>query len=107
MAFNPQIKKKILRDRDTGARLPCVMCGACYPFPEAAHIIDKTEWRTSTDGCDRQVNGIPLCPSCHRIFEEHLRPYLFEALEAFGAKGLPESWKQSNKIGKLPTTDEN
>ncbi|MBM3875689.1 MAG: HNH endonuclease [Verrucomicrobia bacterium] len=105
MAFNPQIKETVLHDDKTSERLPCVMCGWRYPFPGAAHIIDKQEWRTGTDGCDRQVDGLPLCPNSHKVFEDHLRPYLCEALEAFGAAGLPKSWKQSNKLGRVP--DEN
>lgn len=96
MAFNPDVKRKIVRDRD-GNHLPCVMCGARYPLPDAVHIIDEKEWKAKL-GCDRQANGIPLCPNCHRVFDEILRPYLYRALEGFGAKDLPQSWRKNNKI---------
>ena len=71
------------------------MCGTGYPLPDAVHIIDEKEWKAKL-GSDRQSNGIPLCPNCHRVFDEVLRPYLHRALKAFG--GVPESWKKSNKI---------
>ena len=95
MAFNPDIKRKIVRDRKTGKHHPCLMCGATYPLPDAVHIVDEKEWKSKL-GCDRQSNGIPLCPNCHRVFDEVLRPYLYRALKEFG--GIPESWKKNNKI---------
>jgi len=95
MAFNSEIKRKIVRDRQTDKHHPCVMCGATYPLPDAVHIIDEKEWKAKV-GCDRQSNGIPLCPNCHRVFDEVLRPYLHRALKEFG--GIPEGWKKSNKI---------
>jgi predicted restriction endonuclease len=73
------------------------MCGTEYPLPDAVHIIDEKEWKERV-GCDRQVNGIPLCPNCHRVFDEVLRPYLYRALEGFGAMNLPFCWKKNNKI---------
>jgi predicted restriction endonuclease len=97
MAFNHEIKRKIVRDRQTDKHHPCVMCGTEYPLPDAVHIIDEKEWKERL-GCDRQANGIPLCPNCHRVFDEVLRLYLSRALEMFGATGLPSSWKKSNKI---------
>jgi predicted restriction endonuclease len=97
MAFNPAVKKKIVRDPTTGKHLPCVMCGSTYPLPDAVHIVDEKEWKEQL-GCDRKVNGIPLCPNCHRVFDEVLRPYLFRALKEFGTTGLPKGWAKSNKI---------
>jgi predicted restriction endonuclease len=97
VAFNPEIKAKIVRDRKTGEHLPCVMCGTRYPLPDAVHIVDEKEWIARV-GSDRQVNGIPLCPNCHRIFDEVLRPYLHKALAEFGSTQLPTSWVQNNKI---------
>lgn len=97
MPFNQGVKKKIVRDRKTGLHRPCVMCGTVYPLPDAVHIIDTKEWKEKV-GEDRQVNGIPLCPNCHRVFDEVLRPYLYRAMDAFGVKGLPASWKASNKL---------
>jgi predicted restriction endonuclease len=97
MAFNPDTKKKIVRDSRTKKHHPCRMCGTTFPCPDAVHIIDEKEWKAKHGG-DRQVNGIPLCPNCHRVFDEFLRPYFYRALEAFGSTNLPESWKKSNKI---------
>lgn len=97
MAFNPDVKRKIVCDRQTDEHLPCVMCGARYPLPDAVHIIDEKEWKAKR-GNDRQCNGIPLCPNCHRVFDEVLRPYLHRALEEFGASNLPVSWKKNNKL---------
>ena len=97
MAFNPDVKRKIVRDK-AGKHRPCVMCGAIYPLPDAVHVIDAKEWKAVHHGCDRQVNGIPLCPNCHRIFDEVLRPYMYRALCAFGATGLPKSWAVNNKL---------
>ena len=97
MAFNPSVKRKIVRDGQSGEHLPCVMCGKSYPLPDAVHIIDEKEWKSKV-GTDRQVNGIPLCPNCHRVFDEILRPYLHRALKAFGCTGLPGSWVKSNEI---------
>lgn len=97
MAFNPDVKRKIVRDRKTKEHLPCVMCGIRYPLPDAVHIVDEKEWKAKV-GCDRQANGIPLCPNCHRVFDEVLRPYLYRALSEFGATGLPNSWSKNNKL---------
>lgn len=96
LAFNPDIKRKIVREVD-GSHRPCHMCGAVYPPPDAVHIIDEKEWK-ATKGRDSQVNGIPLCPNCHRVFDEYLRPKLFQALTLFGSLNLPNSWKRNNKI---------
>ena len=86
------------------------MCGTVFPLPEAAHIIDEKEWKTKV-GADRQVNGMPLCPSCHKVFDDVLRPYLYRALNALGTREIPESWKKSNKSAsvtdeQLPLEDE-
>jgi 5-methylcytosine-specific restriction endonuclease McrA len=100
MAFKRPVQRKILRDKNTGEPLPCVMCGRVFPLPEAAHIIDAKEWIAKV-GTDNQANGIPLCPSCHKIFDEVFRPYLRRALEKFGASGLPKCWIKSNKISEV------
>lgn len=73
------------------------MCGGTYPMSDAVHIIDEKEWIRRI-GHDSKKNGIPLCPNCHRIFDEILRPYLHRALQEFGARDLPDSWKQNNKL---------
>jgi hypothetical protein len=62
-----------------------------------ARPIDKKEWKAQV-GSDRQANGIPLCPNCHRVFDEMLRPYLHRVLDKLGVTGLPKSWRKSNKL---------
>src|SRR3990172_11713394 len=96
MPFNSGVKRLVVRDK-SGKHLPCVMCGKTYPLPDAVHIVDEKEWKSRL-GQDSKVNGIPLCPNCHRIFDEVLRPYLYRALKKFGAKELPNSWSKSNKL---------
>lgn len=95
MPFNHGVKRLIVRDK-SGKRLPCVMCGRTYPLPDAVHIIDEKEWKGEI-GHDSKVNGIPLCPNCHRIFDEELKPHLYKALSQYGCTNLPEGWKKSNK----------
>ena len=97
MAFNQGVKKLIVRDKTTGKHLPCVLCGKTYPLPDAVHIIDEEEWKNKI-GQDNKDNGIPLCPNCHRVFDEVFRPYLYKALSKFGCKHLPNCWKKNNKL---------
>ena len=104
MAFPQTLQKRILRDRETKKPFPCVMCGTTFPLPEAAHIVDGKEW-IQTVGAEQVVNGFPLCPSCHKVYDDVLRPYLFRSLEAFGTKNLPKCWKRSNKVSNV--TDSN
>jgi len=96
MPFNQGVKKLVVRDKD-GKHLPCVMCGRTYPLPDAVHIIDEKEWKSKSTQ-DSKINGIPLCPNCHRVFDEILRPYLYRALKQFGVRGLPKTWQKNNKI---------
>ena len=37
MPFNPDVKRKIVRDKED-KHLPCVTCVAAYPLPDAVHI---------------------------------------------------------------------
>ena len=96
MPFNQGVKRLVVRDK-IGKHLPCVMCGKTYPLPDAVHIIDEKEWKSKL-GQNSKINGIPLCPNCHRVFDEVLRPYLHRALEKFGTTNLPKTWKKSNKL---------
>ena len=77
------------------------MCGRTYPLPDAVHIIDEKEWKDKK-GNDSKDNGIPLCPNCHRVFDEEFRPYLYKALKKYGCKGLPKGWSKNNKISRGP-----
>lgn len=97
MPFNQRVKKLVVLEKSTGKHLPCVMCGKEYPLPDAVHIIDEKEWKEKL-GQDSKTNGIPLCPNCHRIFDEIFRPYLYRALNKFGCSNLPKSWSKNNKL---------
>ena len=75
------------------------MCGRVYPLPDAVHIIDQKEWKNaSAKGHDSKHNGIPLCPNCHRVFDEVLKPFLYRALTMYGSQNLPVGWSKSNKL---------
>jgi len=70
---------------------PCEWCGWQTEKRDAAHIIDEIKKA-------EEYNALSLCPNCHRIFEDKIRPKLYSALKEFGK--LPESWKKSNKLIK-------
>jgi hypothetical protein len=42
-------------------------------------------------------NALSLCPNCHSVFEDQLRPKLYKALLEYGCKELPLSWAKSKK----------
>jgi hypothetical protein len=99
MPFNQGVKRLIVIDKSTGKHRPCVMCGKNYPLPDAVHIIDQEEWKkASPKGHDSKDNGIPLCPNCHRVFDEVLKPFLYRALSKYGALNLPPGWSKNNKM---------
>lgn len=86
MAFTKETCKKVAKDN------PCEICGWNFMGRDAAHIIDASDYKE-----EEVWNVISLCPNCHRLFDEKLRPKLFKALTNFGAKNLPPSWKDNNK----------
>ena len=83
------------------------MCGKTYPLPEAAHIVDCVEWK-KTVGPESKDNGFPLCPNCHKVYDDVLRPYLAKALEKFGTNNLPKCWSKRRRVhitdSNLPIT---
>ena len=40
-------------------------------------------------------NVLMLCPTCHIMFDTHLKPKVFKAMVEVGLLGFPESWKKS------------
>jgi hypothetical protein len=74
-----------------GARA-CEWCGWHADKCDAVHIVDE--------GPEDASNAIALCPNCHRIFDDVVRPRFHKALAAYVTKhgALPPSWEQSNKI---------
>jgi predicted restriction endonuclease len=98
MAFTTSKKRAFSRHKPKR----CVLCGKEYPHPDVAHIIDPNskgskEWKNPKDAY-QEINAVFLCKNCHQAFDEHLRPCLYDALKAFGAKHLPESWQKNNKL---------
>lgn len=82
------------RNRNLAKRVkgaPCAWCGWAAGRRHAAHIIDE--------GPEKDWNAISLCPNCHSVFEEKVRPHLYKALKEFGVRGLPASWATDNKKG--------
>ena len=65
----------------------CELCGHHVALRQKAHII--------AEGPKRGANLLMLCPTCHLMFDTHLKPKMWKALSAHGIRGLPQSWKSS------------
>ena len=65
----------------------CEMCGHHVMMRQKAHIL--------AEGKKKEPNLLMLCPSCHLVFDTHLKPKIFSALKDYGLKGFPESWEKS------------
>ena len=65
----------------------CEMCGHYVKMRQMAHIV--------SEGPKRGVNLLMLCPSCHIMFDTHIKPKVFEALKQADVSNLPNSWEKS------------
>ena len=65
----------------------CEMCGHYVQMRQKAHII--------AEGPKSGVNLLMLCPSCHLMFDTHVKPKVFKSLFQAGCKDLPKSWEKS------------
>ncbi|MBN1699347.1 MAG: hypothetical protein JW881_17640 [Spirochaetales bacterium] len=65
----------------------CEMCGHYVMIRQKAHII--------AEGLKNGDNLLMLCPSCHSMFDIHLKPKMYKALDKASVKNLPVSWKNS------------
>jgi hypothetical protein len=65
----------------------CELCGHHVAIRQKAHII--------AEGTKSSDNILLLCPTCHMMFDIHIKPKFFKSLSKAGAKGLPKSWKTS------------
>ncbi|MBW2053667.1 MAG: HNH endonuclease [Deltaproteobacteria bacterium] len=65
----------------------CEMCGHFVKIRQKAHIV--AEGKKSGD------NLLMLCPSCHIIFDTHVKPKIYKSLKQAGCKNLPNSWEKS------------
>jgi hypothetical protein len=54
---------------------------------QSAHIL--------AEGKRTRDNLLMLCPTCHIMFDTHLKPKVFRAMIETGLQGFPESWKKS------------
>ncbi len=63
------------------------MCGHFVANRQKAHIV--------AEGKKTGINLLMLCPSCHIMFDTHLKPKIFKALNEFGINDIPKSWKSS------------
>lgn len=62
--------------REQRAKITDVACIVCARSPcHPAHLVDR-----SLGGCDHPLCVIPLCPTCHRAYDDHrtldLTPFL-------------------------------
>lgn len=65
----------------------CEMCGHHVGVRQRAHIV--------AEGRKAGNNLLMLCPTCHIMFDTHVKPKVFMALIDAGFKDLPESWRKS------------
>ena len=65
----------------------CEMCGHHVAIRQKAHIF--------AEGKKSGSNILMLCPTCHLMFDTHLKPKIFKALTEAGVKDLPDSWTKS------------
>jgi len=65
----------------------CEMCGHHVATLQKAHIVAENRKKGN--------NILMLCPTCHIMFDTHVKPKVFKALLEAGLQDLPESWKKS------------
>jgi transcription elongation factor Elf1 len=65
----------------------CEMCGHHVWIRQKAHIL--------AEGKKTKDNLLMLCPTCHQMFDTHVKPKIFRAMVAAGFRDFPESWKKS------------
>ena len=63
------------------------MCGHFVAVRQKAHIV--------AEGRKTGVNLLMLCPSCHIMFDVHIKPKINKALKEHGVKNIPVSWESS------------
>jgi hypothetical protein len=64
----------------------CDMCGHHVGIRQKAHILVESK--------KKEKNILMLCPTCHIMFDTHVKPKIFKAMTEAGLQ-LPESWKKS------------
>lgn len=59
----------------------CEMCGHHVGVRQKAHIM--------AEGKKTENNVLMLCPTCHIMFDRHVKPKVFKAMMEAGFTGLP------------------
>ena len=54
---------------------------------QRAHIV--------AEGPKTGPNLMMLCPTCHVMFDTHIKPKVCKALKNYGVQGLPAAWEIS------------
>ncbi len=65
----------------------CEMCGHHVMVRQRSHIV--------AEGPKKGANLLMLCPSCHIIFDTHIKPKVNQALLDAGVQNMPKSWEKS------------
>ena len=65
----------------------CEFCGQYVALRQKAHIV--------TEGKNRGNDVLMLCPTCHLMFDTHVKPKIYKALVEVGIEKLPVSWQKS------------
>ncbi len=65
----------------------CELCGHGVAMRQKAHIV--------AEGRKHGPNLLMLCPTCHIMFDTHVKPKVFKALSEAGVTNLPKSWTKS------------
>ena len=63
------------------------MCGHYVAVRQKAHIV--------AEGRKAGANLFMLCPSCHIMFDTHIKPRIHKSLKEYGVKNMPASWETS------------
>ena len=65
----------------------CELCGHHVVIRQRAHIV--------AEGKKSGHNLLMLCPTCHIMFDTHIKPKVYKALVQAGVTNLPKSWEKS------------
>jgi hypothetical protein len=65
----------------------CEMCGHHVGIRQKAYII--------AEGEKTEDNVLMLCPTCHIMFDTHIKSKIFKVMIEGGFQNMPESWKKS------------
>lgn len=63
------------------------MCGLYVAVRQKAHIV--------AEGRKSGMNLLMLCPSCHIMFDTHIKPKIHKSLKGHVVNNMPASWGMS------------